>query len=297
MDRLQCMEGFVRVAEAGSFAEAARRWGRSKAVMSKYVAQLEAQLAVRLFERTTRTLALTPAGEAHLARCREILDLLDEAEAAVRDQRARLDGTLRLTAPPGFLAEYLDVVTDFARTHPDLTVDIDASERLVDLVAERVDVAVRLTRPTDSSLIARRLAPVRLLLVASPEYLEAHGRPTGPEDLVDHRCILDTALSVRERWPLREGERRVTVEVRAPLRINGAGLVRDVAVRGLGIALVPELVVREALADGTLEEVLVDGVDWSWSIWAVTPSRTHLPARVRAFLDHLGAAFQQAASG
>lgn len=290
MDRLTSIEAFVRVADAGSFAGAARSWGRSRAVMSKYVSQLEEHLGVRLLHRTTRSVSLTDAGRVHVERCRQILTLLDESEAQLRADHVAPRGLLRVTAPPGFLSKYRQVViSDFLKRFPEVELEIDLTHRMVDLVEERIDVAIRLTRPGDSSLIARRLAPAPLVLVASPTYLERAGVPSTPGDLAGHACLVDTNFRFRNRWPVGG----VVVEVGGPARANSPLLVRDLALDGLGIALTPALLVEEALADGTLVEVLPGEVDTDWSVWAVTSDRRHLPARARAFLDHLAVSLRR----
>lgn len=288
MDRLECMEAFVRVVEAGSFTEAGRRWGRSKAAVSKYVGQLEDHLGVRLLRRTTRTLSLTDAGRAHLEPCRQVLGLLDESERQLQAEHAAPRGRLRVTAPPGFVSRYRrEILTDFLRRQPLVELELDLTNRMVDLVEARIDVAIRLTKPDDSSLVARRLGPAPLVLVASPAYLAAHGTPTCPTQLADHPCLLDTNFRFHPRWPFRVGKQRLVVEVSGPLRVNSPLPVRDLALDGLGVGLTPRLLVEEHLASGALVELLPGTVDTDWSVWAVTSERRHLSARARVFIEHL----------
>ena len=292
MDRLTALEAFIRVAEAGSFSEAARRWGRSKAVLSKYVAQLEDHLGVRLFQRTTRALTLTEAGRAHLERGRTVLALADESEALLRAEASALSGPLRVTAPPGILSLHRRaVVVDFLRKYPQITLELELTHRMIDLVEERIDVAIRLTEPDDSTLVARRLAPAPLVLVAAPAFLAASGRPTEPAALAEFPCLLDTNFRFGARWPFRVNGHRYSVEVRGPVRVNSPVLVRELALDGLGVALVPAMLVEADLAEGSLIELFPGTVDVVWSVYAVTSQRRFLPARARAFIEHLRLGF------
>ncbi|MFZ1862672.1 MAG: LysR family transcriptional regulator, partial [Polyangiales bacterium] len=187
MDRLLAMEAFVRVVDAGSFSAAARQWGRSKAVVSKYVSALEEHLGVQLLRRTTRSLSLTEAGRAYRERCADVLGEIDAVEASLREDLAAPRGLLRVTAPPGLASHYLEIMTkDFVERFPDITIDLDLTHRMVDLVEEHIDVAIRVTDPRDSSLVARRIAPAPILAVAAPSYLRRRGTPKKPADLRDH---------------------------------------------------------------------------------------------------------------
>jgi DNA-binding transcriptional LysR family regulator len=291
MDRLLTMEAFVRVVDAGSFSAAARQWGRSKAVVSKYVNALEDHLGVQLLRRTTRSLSLTEAGRAYRERCVEVLGEIEALEVSLREGIAAPRGPLRITAPPGFASHYLDVMTtDFIAQFPEVTLDLDLTHRMVDLVEENIDVAIRVTDPRDSSLVARRIAPAPILAVASPDYLSRRGTPKKPADLRDHDCIVDTNFRDQQRWRFRSsgsGGKTETVSVDGPLRVNHPDAVREMAAAGHGIALVPDFVAREALEAGRLREVLRGRVAFQWSILAVYPRRKYLPARVRAYVDHL----------
>lgn len=284
IDRLTTIEAFVRVAEARSFSRAAQRWGRSRAVVSKYVQQLEAHLGVPLLRRTTRSVSLTDAGRTHLDRCHQILGLVDEAEAELRAAHLQPAGMLRVTAPPGFMAvHHAAVITDFLAQQPQIRIELDLTHRMVDLVEERIDIAIRLTRPTDSSLVARRLAPAPLVLVRTP----AAALPAHPTELRDHPCILDTNFRFHPRWPFRIDGVSFSVEVDGPVRVNSPLHVRDLVLGGLGIGLVPRMLVADALSDGRLVEILPGTVDAGWSIYAVTSQRRQLSARTRAFIHHL----------
>jgi len=291
MDKLTNMEAFVRVVDAGSFSAAARKWGRSKASVSKYVGALEAHLGVKLLQRTTRSLSLTDAGRAYHQRCVDLLAEVAALESATRSDDASPRGTLRVTAPPGFAALHLHLMTtDFVARYPSVTIDLDLTHRMVDLVAEGIDVAIRMTRPDDASLVARRLAPAPVLAVAAPSYLERRGAPATPADLLAHDCLVDTNFRGLGRWPFEDRGRRVTVDVSGPLRANNPLTVRDWAVAGLGVALIPELLIEAELTSGQLVEVLAGAVALEWSLYAVTSGRRYLPGRARAFIDHMAAA-------
>ena len=292
MDRLVAMEAFVRVADAGSFSAAARQWGRSKAVVSKYVNALETHLGVQLLRRTTRSLSLTEAGRAYRERCTNVLGEIQALEASLREEVAAPRCPLRLTAPPGFASHYLDVMTThFLARFPEVTIDLDLTHRMVDLVEEDIDVAIRITDPRDSSLVARRLAPAPIVAVAAPSYLRRRGTPKNPTDLRDHDCLVDTNFRDQQRWRFRtsdkENAKTETITVTGPLRVNNPDAVRELAEAGLGIGLVPHFVASDALEAGRLREVLKGRVAFRWSILAVYPRRRYLPLRVRAYIDHL----------
>lgn len=288
MDRLLAMEAFVRVVDAGSFSTAARQWGRSKAVVSKYVNALEDHLGVQLLRRTTRALSLTEAGRAYRERCADVLGEVEALEASLREGLAAARGTLRVTAPPGLASHHLDVMTkDFVERFPEVTIDLDLTHRMVDLVEENIDVAIRVTDPRDSSLVARRIAPVPIVAVAAPSYLGRRGTPKKPADLRNHDCLVDTNFRDQQRWRFRKGKKTETITVDGPFRINNPEAIRDLAASGLGIALVPEFLVRDSLQNGSLCEVLPGTVALHWFILAVYPRRRYLPLRVRAYVDHL----------
>lgn len=287
MDRLVCMEAFVRVAEAKSFAGAARHWGRSTTVVSKYIAQLEKHLGLMLLRRTTRSVALTEAGREHYETCRQLLERLAEAEAQLQACDTAPSGLLRISAPAGLLTMGdPPVLASFLKQHPGIELDIDVSQRMIDLIEDRIDVAIRVTEPKDSGLVARRLAPAPLILVASPAYLEAQGTPQDPMQLRDHQCLVD-GDGLQNRWPLRVDGQAKTIEVQGPLRSNDLPTLMHAAAQGFGIALVPEAVARPELHRGTLVEVLPGRIALSWSMWAVTVEGRRIPRRARALIDHL----------
>lgn len=294
MDVLAAMRIFVRVVESGSFTAAARETGRSKAGVSHTITSLEESLGVALLRRTTRSSSLTESGEHYYRRCLEILEQVDSLDSSVRAQSDSFGGVLRVTAPPGFAARYLNVLTsEFRQDHHGVSIDLHLTYRMVDLIQEGFDLAIRVTDPEDSTLVARKLSSAPVVAVASPAYLARRGTPSLPEDLVRHDCLVDTNFRDQQRWKFHDdrngrdekGER--TVRVSGPFRINSPTSLCELAAAGLGIALVPWFVVEPKIKDGTLVEVLHGTVAMNWSVYAVYPRRRYLPARVRAYVDHL----------
>ena len=271
---------------------APRQWSASTSPPSKII------WGVQLLRRTTRSLSLTEAGRSYRERCADILGEVESLEASVRDAIAAPRGTLRVTAPPGFANHYTEVITtDFLARYPEVKLDLDLTYRMVDLVEENIDVAIRVTDPRDSSLVARWIALAPIVAVASPHYLRRRGTPKAPGDLRDHDCLVDTNFRDQQRWRFRTEGRTETISVDGPIRINNPDAIYEMAVAGLGVALVPEFVVREALRAKTLREVLRGRVAFEWSILAVYPRRKYLPVRVRAYVDHLVQAIGKTSTG
>lgn len=292
MDRLACMEAFVRVATLGSFSAAARSSGLSKAAVSKYVAALEAHLGVQLLRRTTRSLSLTDAGRTYQRRCADLLEEIAALEGALRHDSAAPRGLLRVTAPPGLAESYGHVLfTEFRARYPEVRLAVDLTHRMLDLVEEGVDLAIRVTVPEDSTLVARHLAPAPIRAVAAPTYLLKRGMPGHPAALREHDCLIDTNFREQSRWRFVVEGQPVAVEVDGPFRVNSPATIKELAIAGHGIALIADFVVRDALADGRLVELFSGHLDYAWGIYAVYPRRRYLPARVRVFIEHLAGAF------
>lgn len=284
MDRLAADRMFAAVVEASSFAGAAQRMGTSSGQASKLVSRLEAELGVRLLHRTTRALAPTEAGRAYYDRLRDLLDEFDALDAEVRDQGREPRGTVRLTAPLTFgTLRLAPLLADFARAHPLIGLDVQFSDRLVSLVDEGFDLAVRVGRPGDSTLVARKMAEARMVAVAAPGYLAARGRPEAPEDLSTHDCIIDTNFRDPHRWPF-EGR---LIPVAGRLAFSNAGVCLTAAEAGLGVAYMPDFVAVEALQAGRVVRVLEPFEDQPLGIFALTPSGRHLAAKVRVLIDAL----------
>jgi DNA-binding transcriptional LysR family regulator len=283
MDRLDEIRAFASVADARSFTQAARKLDVSSAQISKLVARLENRLGARLLNRTTRDVSLTDTGQAYLERARELLVGFDALETSVRDQSGP-SGLLKVSAPVSFGRNQLTpALLDFASTCNSVSLDVAFSDRLVNLVEEGFDVAVRIGHLADSSLVARRLAPVRQVTCASPEYLAHNGTPTTLADLARHEAIIDTNARDPTIW--RYGPREVRVQGR--LRFNGAESCVAAAVAGFGVACTPAFAAQEELRDGRLVPLLCGIESELIYVHAVYPHARHLAAKVRAFVDFL----------
>jgi len=288
MDTLTRMQAFVQVVEAGGFSAAARRAGKSKALLSKYVRDLEDELGVRLLNRTTRQLSPTEVGQAYHREAVDILQRLEDLSASVLDSHSDARGHLRVSAPRSFGdAELGGAILEFMAQQPDITVDLRLDDRFVDLVEEGFDVAIRVSEPADSSLIARRLANFRVVCCAAPSWVEKHGRPKVPNDLLGLPAIADTNARNWSHWPFQvDGERQV-VNVSPRMNVNSPQVVAEAAIAGLGVARVPLFAVRAAIFDGRLEALLEDFELKSLAVNAVYPHRRHLSGKVRVFVDFL----------
>ena len=291
MIALEDMRAFVEVVENGGFSRAARRLGVSKSIVSRRVANLEAELGTRLLARTTHGVSPTEAGLEFKARSDRILGELEEARDALAHRQGEAVGRLRLSAPIAFGVRLLaPLLATLAERHPRLEIDLSLSDRLVDLVAERFDVAVRIGSLEDSSLVARRIAPVRAGLVASPAYLAAHGRPTTPSDLVHHECLDYTTRNTAD-WVFRSGRRWVSVRPRSRLRSDNGEAILQWAIAGHGIAAAPTFILSDAIESGAVEPVLRDYPMPEFGLYVVRPPGPHVPGKVRVFVDAVVEAF------
>ncbi len=287
MDTLTRMRTFVEVVEAGGFSAAARKMGRSKALISKYVRELEDELGARLLNRTTRTLSLTEVGQTYARDATEILQRIDDLQSSVGDAHAAARGRLKVSAPRTFGdGELGRAIMDFVMQEPDITLELHLEDRFVDVVDEGFDVAIRITSLADSSLIARRLSSFRIVCCASPEVIAAHGKPEMPIDLVDLPCIVDWNVN-RGHWPFTVEGERVTIAVKGRVEVNSPNVGRQAALAGLGFLMVPYLVVHDDITAGRLVPVLESFETSAIAIHAVYPHRRHLSGKVRAFIDYL----------
>jgi DNA-binding transcriptional LysR family regulator len=288
VDKLSEFQAFSKVGETGSFTAAARALGLTPSAISKQVRSLEERLDTRLLNRTTRRVALTEAGRAFLDRVRDILQDVDDAESAAASLHAEPRGTLRVGAPMDFGRMHLArPIADFAAAHRDVVVEVEFADRLVDVLAEGLDVVVRIGALADSSLVARPLALCRRVLCASPGYLREHGRPEQPRDLEAHTRIAYTYESERS-WLFEDDrgrELRIAPAVRH--RSNNGEQTREMLLGGLGLALMPTFLVADDLRAGRLETFLTGSLRADIPIHALYPHRRHLSAKVRRFVDHL----------
>ncbi|MBV8235668.1 MAG: LysR family transcriptional regulator [Acidimicrobiia bacterium] len=288
MDRLAAMEAFVRVVERGGFTAAAEELRLSRAMVSKHVQDLEEHLGARLLNRTTRKVSLTEAGRVYYERSLQLLADLAETEEAVGELQARPRGRLRVNAPVSFGALHLAAaVADYMAAYPEVTVELTLNDRIVDLVEEGYDLALRIARLTDSSLIARRLAPCRMAVCASPAYLGRAGQPEHPDDLTRHNCLGYSYGQARDEWRFDGPEGAASVRVRGTLQANNGDALRAAALRGAGLVLLPSFIVGADLTAGRLVPVLSGYRVPELGIHAVYPHSRHLSAKVRSFVDFL----------
>jgi len=289
MDRLTALTSFVRVCDLGSFSAAAQDLGLSQPAISQQIRGLESHLGVRLFNRTTRHVSLTDAGARYLERARDVLERLDEADRAISGLDQAMGGRLAVSAPVGLgvsvLASYF---IEFKKTYPDLVLDVSLSDSFVDVIAERLDVAIRLGSISDDRLIVRRLGLVERRLAAAPDYLARRRKPQHPSDLADHDYIIHSQHVAGETLALTgpDGE-RVEIPVRPILRTDNALLMRDALVAGLGIGLMHKKLFDPLLAEHRLEYVLPEWRYEPHQVHAVYPSNRYIPLKVRRFVDGL----------
>ena len=287
MDRLAAMRVFVEVAGTGSFSAAAEQLDMSRAMVTRYVGELEQWLGARLLQRTTRSVTLTDAGEHCLRRSQQMLSLMADVEHETSSQDGELRGQLRITCSVSFAyAQMAAAVVDFLRLHPQLKIDLNASEGALNLVEARIDLAIRISAEPDPALIGRVLAPCASALVASPAYLASQGVPQSPADLAAHRCLTYANFGKSE-WMLRRGTEQVQVGVSSHFSANEATALLRAALAGGGLALQPTYLANPHLADGSLQLVLPDWDPPDMSIYALYTSRRHLSPAVRALLDFL----------
>ncbi|WP_285416238.1 LysR family transcriptional regulator [Pseudomonas sp. efr-133-TYG-5] len=290
MDSLGSIAVFVQVAETRSFTEAGRLQGVSSSAVGKSIARLEARLGVRLFHRTTRSITLTSEGALFLERCRKILAELEAAQFELCDATSAPHGKLRVSLPQvhGLV---MPVMTEFMALFPQIELDLDLTDRMVDVVEEGFDAVIRTGQPRDSRLMARPLGEFHMVLVASPDYLRQRGVPATPADLADHACLRHTfhATGKLEPWPLvREPG---AVEPPLPTRLVSTSIeaVSHAALAGMGIACLPDFMTHEAVAQGRLQRVLDAHLAHVGQFWVLWPSSRHATAKLRVFVDHLAA--------
>jgi DNA-binding transcriptional LysR family regulator len=282
------IRAFVQVFDAGGFSAAARQYGRSKALLSKYVTDLEDYLGVRLMNRTTRKLSLTEAGEAYYREASQLLQQLEDLDASISDQTTAPRGLLRISAPRNFGERTLaPAIFEFLQKYPEVSVDLRLEDRYVDLVDEGVDVALRISTLTDSSLIARKIADMRIVVAASPALLARVGEPQTPEALRALPCIVDTNLQGQANWRFVEAGKTVSVHVSGPVRVNSPLAALQAATMSLGFAAMPSYLADPAIESGALQAVLERFVPDGQTLQAVYPHRRHLAGKVRALIDHL----------
>jgi DNA-binding transcriptional LysR family regulator len=295
MDTLTRMRAFIDVVDAEGYSAAARKLGRSKALLSKYVKELEDELGALLLNRTTRQFSLTEAGHTYYRTASDILKEIDNLSDLVREGSQDLKGRVKISVPRSFVdAEIGRSLIDFSIEHPDITLEIIAEDRFVDLIEEGFDVAIRITRLEDSGMIARKLCDFGMHCFVAPVVLEKYGAVTKPQDLANVPCIVDTNSRYYNNWrfELPDGGSQ-TVSVTGPIEVNSPIASTRAAIAGLGAAMIPDFVAKPRTECGELVVILEEFMPQGGGIYAIYPHRRYLPAKVRRFVDFLHAWFRK----
>lgn len=288
MDKLEAMQAFVKVVTSGSYAEAGRTLGLTRSAVSKAVMELEQVLGARLLDRTTRRVGPTEAGLSYYERCVDILARIEETELQVSRLHDEPRGVLKLNAPMSFGMRYFaPAVGDFMKLHPDLKIELTLNDRFVDPIEEGVDVTVRIAQLSDSSLIARKLAPARRVLVAAPSYLEMHGEPVHPNDLEKQRCLNYGHTTTLQQWQLTQNGETTRVPIHSVLCANNGDVLRDMAILGHGITQLPTFLVGPDIAAGRLRVVMPEYPPTDLAIYALYAPSRYLAAKTRLLIDFL----------
>ena len=283
---------FVGVINAGSFTAAALALGHSTSYVSKAITRLEKRLGSRLLNRTTRTISLTDAGRAYFERCSQIVIDAENAERSINQLQERPGGLLRVNAPLSFGSKYLlDIFPKFMHHYPEVKLEVEFNDRLIDVVAEGYDVVIRVSDIKDSNLVARKFSSSRLVVVASPDYLKRKGYPTRVEELAQHDCIAYSLLPTPTQWNFYKDGVRSTVTVSPRAMCNSAQIEVAMVVQGIGITRIPLFTCEQEVASGQLQIILEDYDQHKLDVFAVYPHRQYLTAKVRAFVDFLVDAF------
>jgi len=293
MDRFQEMASFVSVVDEGSFIGAANAIGLSKAAISRHLIDLEHRLGIRLLHRTTRRISLTTEGQSFYARCRELLAGVDDAESEITSQSGTPSGLLRVNAPLTFgILHLAPLWGQFADLYPRVSLDVTLGDRVVDLVEEGYDLAIRISLMTNALLVSRKLASTRMVLCASPEYLAKHGTPTHPGELAAHRAVAYTYMTGGDEWAFTGPDGPVSVYINAAIHTNNGDTCRLAALEHHGIILQPTFLIGKDLERGTLVELMPRYRSVELDINAVYPTRKFLPLKVRRLIDFLAEGFR-----
>ena len=294
MDRFENMNAFVRVVEAGSISAAADRMDVAKSVISRRLKELETHLGVELFHRTTRQMNLTDSGRAFYQQSVRILADILEAEHATSQFHGALKGNLKVALPLSFGLMHLGpAINEFLQAHPEIEFDLDFNDRHVDLLVEGFDLAIRIASLPDSSLIARRLAPIQTVMCASPAYLERMGTPQSPHELIHHRCLVYNLIGNLENWNVFDATGQlIKTRITPYLKASNGEFLRDAAVAGMGIVLLPTFIVYQEIERGALMPIMTNYHYSQLAAYAIYPQTRHLSQRVRAFVDFLVERFE-----
>ncbi|WP_153771845.1 LysR family transcriptional regulator [Labrenzia sp. CE80] len=294
MDAITRMRCFIQVVDSKGFSAAAREMGRSKALVSKYIGELEDELGARLLNRTTRQVSLTEVGEVYYKETTDILQRIDDLQASVQSSHKAIRGRLKVSAPRSMGDSLINrAMMEFLVANPEVQMDLRLEDRFVDLVDEGFDVAIRVTDLEDSSLIARKIAPFHAVVCATKEVTQKYGIPEQPSELAARPCIIDTNYRHKRNWNFTVEGQRIVVPVKGPIEVNSASAGRDAALCNLGFLRTPLMFVAEDIQKGLLTTVLDEFQPDNLGVYAVYPHRRHLTGKVRAFVDFLVAWFSE----
>ena len=292
MDKLLSIKAFVTVVDTGGFTSAAEILPISRSGVSKHLSELETSLGGRLLHRTTRRISLTQAGKAYYEKCKQILEAVDEAEALVTGISGTPKGLLRINAPMSFGNKWMGpVLASFRKKHPDVEIDITLTDRQIDIVEEGYDATIRITRPRDSSLVARKISPCQFIIAAAQQYLKLSGTPKTIEDLKHHNCLLYHYRPNRDLWAFQHHQKEVTVKVSGSLVTNNGDLICSAGIHGMGIAMLPTFILYKAIECGKLTPILKDYSIRQSSIYVVYPTNRLLSEKVRIFSEFMARHF------
>ena len=293
MDTLDGMKTVVAVVETNSFTAASLRLGISKALVSKYVGEVESRLGTRLFNRTTRQLALTEAGRSYYEQSLVLLEQFSAMVDNVTGEQSSPRGILRLSAPVTFGEMKLSpLLPKFLDLYPELQVELRLTNSAIDMLEEGIDVRIRIGGVDDSTMIARHLSTFPLILCASPDYIKSHGKPQTPTQMEQHRCIIDSNFRIGKQWPIISPDGNPqTINVQSHIAVNSPQAVREIAIAGAGIGMIPKFIVDDALTDGRLIPILPSYTTLEFGLFAIYPHRKYVSKKVRCFIDFVIAEF------
>jgi DNA-binding transcriptional LysR family regulator len=294
VDRFENMNAFIRVVEVGSISGAADKLGVAKSAISRRLKELEEHLGVELFHRTTRRMNLTDTGRAFYHQAVRILEDVLESELTASQAHGTLKGSLKIALPSSFGIMHVGpAINDFATDHPEIEFDLDFNDREINLMQEGFDLAIRIAKLPDSSLIARHLAPIQTVMCASPIYLEQMGTPQSPDELRGHQCLVYSLLRDFEYWYLTDSNgKEISIKIHPYLKASTGEFLKDAAVEGRGIILVPSFIAYKEIESGALVSVLKNYKPLQLDVYAIYPQTRHLSQRVRAFVDFLVKRFE-----
>ncbi|WP_277962698.1 LysR family transcriptional regulator [Pseudomonas sp. RIT-To-2] len=297
MNRIDAMNMFVRVAELGSFSAAANQLGVARSMVTRQIASLETYLGVKLMVRTTRHVSLTSAGHVYLEKCREILGLLEEAESGLMAERSTPRGRLRISLPLSFgLRRLVPVLNDFCHLYPEIKLALDFSDRTLNLAEEGIDLSIRITNLLDPGAIVRKLGECRLITAASPAYLEEHGTPEHPGELIRHACLGYSPQVNNRPWTYSVNGEGESFYPPFRLQANNGDALAHAAINGLGITVQPDFILEDYIESGQLQVILEGFEPTPLGIYSVLPSTRYMPQRVRVLIEYLSKRLGEASS-